>query len=266
MSARANFADNLRRLCLTKGSISAASREMGVHRAQLEKYLSGEREPSAAVRKHIAEHFGVDEATLFLPPEQFTIELPKPSKIQISAEVRKAVAPLLDEPIASIPKGIYHIYFTVPGTPDQLYMSTIVVTRVGNATLFRRLTGWGIKRDTYWARFTGDHKGIVVERLNVLSFVAANQRGQHEPTLMRLHWLPVASPLLGGHAMVLTHSGASFSAVVMQPVPSNTKLRDAIRSAQPRPSNDPTLPVLVREFIPAMRRELIEWIRRDVAG
>lgn len=249
---------------MTRGSISAAAREMKIHRAQLEKYLSGEREASPAVRKHIADHFGIDEAALFLPPEQFKFDLPQPSKIQIGAEIRLAMSPLLEEPIASISQGLYHVYFTVPGTMDQLFMSVLVVARVGSTTVFRRLTGWGAKRDTYWSRFRGDHKGLVVERLNVLSFVAANQGGQHEPTLMRLRWLPVAAPLLGGHALVLTHAGPSFSAVVMHPLTTSTSLRTAIKFAQARPLNDPLVPHLVRDFIPQMRRELVEWVKRDI--
>jgi len=264
MSARANFADNLRRLCLSRGSISAAAREMGIHRSQLEKYLSGARDPSSETRRQIAEHFVVDEATLYLPPELFTIDLPQPSKIQIGTEIRQAILPLLEEPIASISQGLYHVFFTVPGTKDDVLSSVILIGRVGNATVFRRLTGWGAKRNTYWARFTGDHKGLVVERLNHLAFVAANQRGLKEPTLMRLKWLPVASPLLGGHALISSHAGPSFSAVVMHPLSPQIDLRTAVRSAQPRKLSDHALPILVREFIPQMRRELLEWVMRDV--
>lgn len=264
MSARENFADNLRRLCLTKGSISAAARALGIHRAQLEKYLNCTREPSADTRKHIASYFGVDEAALYQSPDLLTFDLPQPSKVQIMTEIRGAIRPLLDEPIASIMPGLYHLYFSVPGSTDQVLCSVVIVGRNGSATTFRRLTGWGVKRGTYWARFNGDHKGIVVERLNCLSFVAANQRGLREPTLIRMKWLPVADPVLGGHALVSTHAGPSFSAVVMHPLPATVNLRQAVRASQPRQIDDKAIPLLVREFIPQMRGELVEWVRRDM--
>jgi len=264
MSSRSNFAENLRRLCLRKGSISAAARGMGIHRAQLEKYLAQEREPSAPTREKICAYLGVDEEDMYRHPDPVELDYRQPSRRRMLSDFQESLGSLIDGPPASIKQGLYHIYFTVPGDPSQLLCSVVTIAKLSNATTFRRLTGYAAKKDAFWSRFNGDHKGIVVERLNHLFFVAANQRGVKEPTLLRMRWLPVSEPMLGGHALISTHAGPSFSCAVMIPLPPTINLRTAVRMSVARPTTDQRIPELVKQMIATERADLRARILRDI--
>jgi hypothetical protein len=85
--------------------------------------------------------------------------------------------------------------------------SVLIVRNDGNLTTFRRLTGISEPRRSWWSHFTGDHKGIIVERLHWLYFVALNWRGTREPSLLALRWIPISEPMLGGQAMIMTPTG-----------------------------------------------------------
>lgn len=67
----ADFAANLRLLCSTEPSISAACRRIGINRQQFNKYLNGSSHPSAANMRRIALHFGIRPAEFLLPPDEF---------------------------------------------------------------------------------------------------------------------------------------------------------------------------------------------------
>lgn len=66
-----DFAANLRLLCSTEPSISAACRRIGINRQQFNKYLNGTSHPSAANLRRIALHFGIRPAEFMLPLEEF---------------------------------------------------------------------------------------------------------------------------------------------------------------------------------------------------
>ncbi len=181
MSALENFAENLRRLCLAKaGSISAAARGMQIGRSQIESYLHGAHRARAYV-KRICEYLGVTEEEMYQRPVAVDLDHGRPSAQRILSAARDALEPLLfADPSAGIAPGIYHAYMTIPGTRESLLCAVVVLAKQGSATTFRRLTNRAIKKGEYWSRFTGDHKGIVVERLNCLSFVAAESDSVHK--------------------------------------------------------------------------------------
>lgn len=266
MSALENFAENLRRLCLAKaGSISAAARGMQIGRSQIESYLQARRAPGRASVKRICEYLGVTEEEMYQRPVAVDLDHGRPSAQRILSAARDALEPLLfADPSAGIAPGIYHAYMTIPSTPESLLCAVVVIAKQGSATTFRRLTNRAIKKGEYWSRFTGDHKGIVVERLNCLSFVAANQIGTQEPTLMRLRWLPFSEKLLGGHAMIFTPAGPSFSAVVMVPLSTRINLRTALRVAKVYRTADEAVPRIVRDMITQQRADFISSVTRDL--
>lgn len=62
---------NLKLLCSHYRSISEVCRQLAINRAQFNKYLSGQSQPTPYNRKRIGDFFGVEDYELGLPPEQF---------------------------------------------------------------------------------------------------------------------------------------------------------------------------------------------------
>ena len=265
MSARRNFAANLRRLCLTRGSISAASRQLGIHRAQMEKYLTGKSEPNAETRRTICLFFGVDEAQIYQTPDDAGFgERVDLGHFNVLDEGRKLVQPLLREPAASIATGLYYLYFTMPGHPGKLVCALMAIGRRGAATLFRRLThrsdGYAGQRSQAF----GDHRGLVVERWGAFLFMGINACGVHEPSLLRLHWLNTTDAMLGGYAMVHTPNGWSFASIIMQPVNSRATLMETVRASRSRSADNALIPPLIHELIARQGANLIDTLRREL--
>jgi transcriptional regulator with XRE-family HTH domain len=62
---------NLHLLCRHYPSIAEVCRQLGVNRAQFNKYLGGKSQPSPYNLKRICDFFGVEEEEVMLPPGQF---------------------------------------------------------------------------------------------------------------------------------------------------------------------------------------------------
>ncbi|MGH8465403.1 MAG: helix-turn-helix domain-containing protein, partial [Pseudomonas sp.] len=62
---------NLKLACSHYRSISEVCRQLSINRAQFNKYLSGQSQPTAFNLKRIGDFFGVEDYELGLPPEQF---------------------------------------------------------------------------------------------------------------------------------------------------------------------------------------------------
>ena len=110
----------------------------------------------------------------------------------------------------------------------------------------------------------GDHQGVIVERLNWLLLIAVNQRGNHEPSMIRLKAVPLSSVVLGGHATILTPTGISFAAACMRPAPAGTTFRQALRQSHQFDKSDMSVDSVTRMVLDQERRELLQLIERDV--
>jgi transcriptional regulator with XRE-family HTH domain len=66
-----NLGTNLKLLCSHYRSIAEVCRKLAINRAQFNKYLSGQSQPTSYNRKRIGDFFGVEEYELSLPAEQF---------------------------------------------------------------------------------------------------------------------------------------------------------------------------------------------------
>lgn len=63
--------DNLRYLCTEHSSIADICRRIPFNRQQFNRYLSSENQPRGHNTKRICEFFGITEAVLLLPHEEF---------------------------------------------------------------------------------------------------------------------------------------------------------------------------------------------------
>ena len=66
-----HLAANLKLACSHYRSISEVCRQVSINRAQFNKYLSGQSQPTTYNLKRIGDFFGVEDFELNLPPEQF---------------------------------------------------------------------------------------------------------------------------------------------------------------------------------------------------
>ena len=264
MSLRLNMARNLQALCAQKGSANLVARETGINRQQLEKYLKGRSLPSHTTLKKLCGYFRISEEELFssegMGPEPQGHDQPVPAR-----SCDAAIQPLLSEPAASLKPGIYFLWMSVPTEPDGIVCAPVAIERHEDALTFRRITGSAEPSHRLWWHRVGDHKGIVVERLNWFIFVAVNQRGNLEPSLVRLRWVPLSVAVLGGHATLLTPTGISFAVCCMRPAPSGTTFRQALRHSRKYHRDDPAIDPITRMVLDQQRQDLLQLIVRDVS-
>lgn len=260
MSLRSNLARNLRALC-EKGNVNAACRAMKINRQQFEKYLTGESLPSARSLEKMCAFFGVTEADLLAD------EIPTNRKIvTFEQRVAETIRPLWSEQSSSLKPGTYFIWLTVPFEPEQIVCAPIIIEREGEALTFRRIVGAAEPREKIWWHRVGDHQGLVVERLGWIMLVGVNQRGTFEPSMIRVNWIPLSLPVLGGHATITTHSGISFAAACIRPAPPNTSFRAAVRRSRSFNRNDPSIDGVTRMVLDQQKRELQDMLARQFAG
>lgn len=264
MSLRLNMARNLQLLCGQIGSANFVCRELGINRQQFEKYLKGRSFPSSSTLEKICDYFHISEEELCsseLEP-QGTGRRDQPISTKSCESV---LQPLLIEPAAPIKPGIYYLWMTVPTEPDDIVCAPVSIERHGDAVTFRRITGSAEPSHRLWWHRVGDHKGVVVERLNWLIFVAVNQRGNLEPSMIRLRWVPLSVAVLGGHATILTPTGISFAAACMRPAPASTTFRQALRQSRKFNKDDASIDPMIRMVLDQQRQELLQLIVRDVS-
>lgn len=264
MSLRLNMARNLQRLVAGIGSANLVSRELGINRQQFEKYLKGRSLPARATLNKICAYFKISEEALFSPSQGADLAPPEdPPAARGSCD--DVLAPLFSEPAASIKPGIYFLWLTVPTRPDQIVCAPVFIERQGDAVTFRRVTGSAESKDRLWWHRVGDHKGAVVERLNWIILAGVNQRGNREPSMIRLKWVPLSSAVLGGHATIFTPTGISFAAACMRPAPAGMNYRQALRQSRQYDRNDISIDSMTRMVLDRQRQELLEIIERDVS-
>ena len=266
MSLSANLARNLRRMCPQWGDIEVVCREMGMNRTQFEKYLHGKAMPSRRSIEKISGYFGVSEEELFAR-EAGTPHPDRKAGEQDATSLACAdvMRPLWTEGMASIKPGLYFLWISVPKDPERIVCAPVVIAKRGDALTFRRIVGASEPRDALFFYRVGDHKGLVVERLNWIMLMGVNQRGTHEPSMMRLRWTSLSQPTLSGHAMITTESGVSFSALCMRPASPGTAFRKAARQSRSYHKDDPIIDATVRMVLQRERRELVSTVTSDLA-
>jgi len=257
------MANNLRRLTSQIGSANFVCRELDINRQQFEKYLKGRSLPSAGTLKKICNYFQVSEEELFAADGA---ELEGAADTPTATgSCEEALQPLFSEPPPSIKTGIHFLWMTVPTQPKHVVCAPLFVDRSEDRVTFRRITGSAEPRERLWFHRVGDHKGVIVERLNWLLLVAVNQRGNHEPSMVRLKAVPLSSVVLGGHATILTPTGISFAAACMRPAPAGTSFRQALRQSRQFEKDDPSIDSVTRMVLDQERKDLLQIITRDVS-
>ena len=257
MSVRGNLAENLRRLCLERGSINAACRAMDINRQQFDRYLTMQSTPSPTTLKKLCKYFGLEEQELFADPLSIAFHSGKPTKERLLAGCKDKLEPLFNDPAPSLKPGIYYTWMTIPGMAEKLVCAATFLRKDGEQITFRRITGAGEQKKSIWTKYTGDHTGIVVERFHCFLFSGVNQTGAKEPTLLRLRWMPINVPILGGHGLIMAQTGPAIATVIMYQAPESTTFRNALRNSRVFSTNEPHVDSLIASCIEQQRQELM---------
>jgi transcriptional regulator with XRE-family HTH domain len=134
---------NLKLLCSHYRSIAEVCRKLAINRAQFNKYLSGQSQPTAHNLKRICDFFGVEAYELSLPEEQFVDLIGARSAGQAP---RLAGDPLLDffqplrEHAGSLSRycGYYFEYANCMSVPGQILLSLVQLREERGSFLFER--------------------------------------------------------------------------------------------------------------------------------
>ncbi|WP_028238793.1 helix-turn-helix domain-containing protein [Stutzerimonas azotifigens] len=134
---------NLRLLCSHYRSIAEVCRKLAINRAQFNKYLNGQSQPTPYNLKRIGDFFGVEGYELGLPPEQF-VRL-------VGARPAEARRPAPADPLASLLQplrrhagslsrycGYYFEYANCMSVPGSILLSLVHLREEGGQFLFER--------------------------------------------------------------------------------------------------------------------------------
>ena len=137
------LAANLKLACSHYRSISEVCRQLAIHRAQFNKYLSGQSEPTKYNLKRIGDFFGVEDYELKLPPEQFAR--------LIGARNASATSGPQNDPISELFKplhaqagnlsrycGYYFEYSNCMSVPGSILVSLVHLWEERGSFLFER--------------------------------------------------------------------------------------------------------------------------------
>jgi transcriptional regulator with XRE-family HTH domain len=263
MSLREAFAANLTRLCRGAESVAAVCRATKINRQQFDRYLSGGSLPNQRNRDKICHYFKIDEQTLFQENNGSLASDPIDRGAQwLPTDMRSALKLLHSNAGRTISPGIYFLHFVIPQEQNSIMRSTLVVKADGDLMTFRRLTGLSERKGSWWSNFVGDHKGVILERTHGIYLIGLNTRGaNHEPTFVVLHWIAISQAMWGGQAMILTPSGPTITAVVLNPCEKAMGLRQALRASHVYSADDPCIDPMVVDALDQQRQGLMAMTR-----
>ena len=191
VSVYRKFAENLRDLCLSKGTIAVVCRDLGMNRQQFNKYLSGAALPNPVTLTKIAAYFGIDQMALFQSRESSRISLPENTDVGFAASLLEDTEIIKHLNITAnqsrdvpLQDGCYHVYYPWLFDPECLVRAVLVVFRKGGMTYFRRYTRLQTAETAklrHYAR--GCHEGIIFRHDRNICLLGRNSVGFGEISL-----------------------------------------------------------------------------------
>ena len=138
-----NLGTNLKLLCSHYRSIAEVCRKLAINRAQFNKYLSGQSQPTAYNLKHIGDFFGVEDYELGQPPEQFARLIGSRNAGSASSPTGDPLYRLLQplrEHSSSLSRycGYYFEYANCMSVPGSILLSLVHLREERGNFLFER--------------------------------------------------------------------------------------------------------------------------------
>ncbi|BAP41144.1 helix-turn-helix domain-containing protein [Pseudomonas sp. StFLB209] len=138
-----HLGENLRLLCSHYRSIAQVCRKLGLNRAQFNRYLSGESQPTAYNLKKIGDFFGVETYELGLPGEQFA-RLIGARGNHVGAPAQQDALQTLLQPLRDHSGdltrycGYYFEYANCMSVPGTILLSLVHMREEGGVFMFER--------------------------------------------------------------------------------------------------------------------------------
>ncbi|MGE9763240.1 helix-turn-helix domain-containing protein [Pseudomonas sp. PDM20] len=138
-----NLGPNLKLLCAHYRSISEVCRKLAINRAQFNKYLGGQSQPTPFNLKRIGDFFGVEDYELQLPPEQFARLIgargTSPANVQRDDPLLEMLRPLRDH-AGNLSRycGYYFEYSNCMSVPGSILLSLVHLYEQDGNFLFER--------------------------------------------------------------------------------------------------------------------------------
>lgn len=214
------FSENLRALCLKKGTIADVCRDLEINRQQFNKYLSGASLPNPATMVKLAKYFGVDQIAFFQSPRALRgsvadetysgmhkLFLDNPDVIR---HLDRTASQSLDVPVQD---GCYHLYYPWLFDPALVVRAVVVIFRRDGFTYFRRYTRLQTGTSQKLRHYPrGWHEGLVVRHEGNVCFIGRNAIGFGEVSLQAFAFENfVAENAITGLSLVVTPWGEYVS-------------------------------------------------------
>lgn len=141
-----NLGPNLKLLCSHYRSIAEVCRKLAINRAQFNKYLSGQSQPTSYNRKRIGDFFGVEDYELSLPVDQFASlmgarisDASNSANTSSNDPLLSLLQPLRDQ-CGSLSRycGYYFEYSNCMSVPGNILLSLVHVREERGTFLFER--------------------------------------------------------------------------------------------------------------------------------
>jgi transcriptional regulator with XRE-family HTH domain len=220
------FAANLRRFCLEHGTIADISRNTGINRQQLNKYLAANSIPNAITLRKLCAYLDIEEASLFID------ELGRRTDKKIA--LRNSQIPKLfglspqklkrfDFLVPELESGHYFCYFPLENVAGMLVRSLITIRENGAHKEFTRITRLSSMSGSAKTLNGGRHTGVVCANKSAIYFIGTNRYDPFQLSLLALDRADSTGPkfFMG---VALTHGFKSqlTSRICMVSAPSNT--------------------------------------------
>jgi len=239
-----NLSRNLRSLSIEKcSSVRQACKEMGINRQQFARYLNKKRKPRQSTLKKIADFFEVEISDLFREVNDRLEALKVQSRHMLrDSEFLSLITQINQMPTPSIEDGSYITYIRTPSLKSFVYRSvTIISSRNGNK-YFRRLSGYGEKKGSFFELSLGHHRGMIINSRSHLFFVALDKLRSQSPSLLSMQWMATKKSMLKGTGIMFTPHGSEVCPIVMERYGAVAEWKNAIADSQVVGINEHLIP------------------------
>lgn len=141
---REHFPTNLQLLCRHYRSIAEVCRQLGINRAQFNRYLSGQTQPTPFNLKRICDFFGVEEYEIGLPEEQFSRLIGvrrRPSSVKADKSAPRGILEHLRQcssPELRALTGYYYEYYHSMSMPGHILCALVHLREEGGHYTYER--------------------------------------------------------------------------------------------------------------------------------
>jgi transcriptional regulator with XRE-family HTH domain len=240
------FAQRLRDLCKTQGSVAAVAQSLNMNRQQFARYVSGDGLPSAPVLRKICEYFGVAESDLLAGPLRPRQEMPPGFEklISVLQDLRRMNVSAQQE----LKPGLYYNYFAVGGDPALLLRALTEVSLNNEVLTFSRFTR-ALNRQTVGIVAIGKHHGYVIPSQQDFTFIGRNRLAPFQMSHLVLDRFEVMSGIRFGLALTRSTISPIASRTALEAIDSSVSKKQALQQLGVLRIDERSIPAVIATAI-----------------